>query len=53
MVWGQDEEKRECCYCQEMRPCEWVADPYIKEIDGAAEVDWWCEECYNTRSGDI
>jgi len=53
MKWGQDEEPRECCSCQEIKSCEWIADPYINEIEDRQECDWWCEDCFDTRAGDI
>ena len=52
IMWG-DGSKGICCSCDEEKVVCWSRDPYKYEINHKEEYGWWCEECYDTRSGDI
>lgn len=48
-----EHEFRVCDHCGEMRCCRYQYDPYLNEIDDKKEYSWWCDECFDTRRGDI
>ena len=53
MTWGQGVELHECIQCGEVKSCQYVRDPYLWEMHNEEEWGWWCEDCFDTRAGDI
>lgn len=48
----------ECSRCGEEKECEFIKDPFIKEVcsddpDFNCEPLWWCEKCADERRDDI
>lgn len=45
----------ECDRCHEVKPCQRVIDPFVREgiVDRPAEHEWWCKPCWELRCGDV
>jgi hypothetical protein len=42
-----------CSHCEKIAPVAFTVDPYAFEVDNNDEEDWYCEDCYDQRKGDI
>jgi hypothetical protein len=50
-TWGPEVK---CDQCGEMKPCDWISDPFIREIYGEQTApEWWCEDCFDEAADAI
>lgn len=44
-----------CSQCGERKFCTLTIDPFMDEVYEGEDTDenWWCEDCYDSRAGDI
>lgn len=45
----------ECCSCGKRKAVEWRKNPKIAEVwpEDENPEQWWCEDCWHERKGDI
>lgn len=44
---------RECENCFKIKPCRFLSNPYLSEIEGIELEEWLCEECLDSLAGDV
>ena len=48
-----DRKSAVCSRCQYELDCDFVVDPYTREIHGGGEPDWYCDGCQKQSAADI